>query len=833
MAGKHHNARTSNRAPATISRQTTRDTQQQITSRARAATAVAQLRALGIDGEGRFNPNAASEAESIQLTHALSTLATYAPQLHKHPEILGEINEIFRRAAATAEALGTSLPGGMGALPSIPMAALGSSGNGGARSRLFGVPGLGGMDGMDAARVNALYRQLAASGDPAAQGLARDVEHGLANLAGGSVKTGNPTGAVPHTSTTGVWAGGSRADNTPKGVANADLLRSWANQVPWVRTAINIRREQIGRTTPAVEPLEPTGKFDRKTRDHLALLFEQPNEYRQNWSEFIGEVLEDILTLDRGVITKNMTVARKPQALYAQDGATIKIFAGWDGDSKTPRYLYQEPDSTRSVPLRNDECIVVMANPATYRFGLSPIQVLRQTIIADIKAMQAAAHVVDMKPPPHLIQFPGLNQTTLNTMRAQYEAELAGQREVWLVGGDEEVKVFPLVHSLKDNQVLDWQIYLARQICAVFQISPQQLGITMDINRATGEVQQEIFEDQGLMPLLLLIETYLNREIVADYAKQLEMGRADLSGLNLCVRFPEVTEAQRILHVERMIQLASKAMPQLPSMTPNEVRVAMGQEPMLGGDTLYTVGQPAIPWLSYDGEHGQSAGVDPSTQAADQRGDPSALGGSGTEEGGGDQGQGDDTPKDSGDGSSPTPTQTAETGSSAAPLDGGGAATGDGAGAGSSPTATTSHSAPTSKTSKTSPRPPRDLQPILSPQQIARTLAPGHRLPGRRWIPPTAGGEIGSVPDRYHRPSTGGAGKDPLPLQRAKSDAKSDKTSGAHSSRRHPHPLPTARVKPEVAASYSVNKRELEARMHLQAEAAAIFERAANRHRKG
>ena len=59
-------------------------------------------------------------------------------------------------------------------------------------------------------------------------------------------------------------------------------------------------------------------------------------------------------------------------------------------------------------------------------------------------------------------------------------------------------------------------MYLVRKIAAVYGISPQDLGLTMDVNRATSETQMEMTEDRGLRPLLALVQDYFTREIVWD-----------------------------------------------------------------------------------------------------------------------------------------------------------------------------------------------------------------------------------------------------------------------------------------------------------------------------
>lgn len=457
-----------------------------------------------------------------------------------------------------------------------------------------------------------------------------------------------PTGSSPQAGMAG-WTG---TRNYPQGVPNARLLRDWADSNEWTRAAINVRRQQIERADIAVMPLNERKPYNRPAMKSLQQLLDQPNELRDSWRSLIGPVIEDLLVLDRGVISKNMTMNRKPVSLYYEDGATIKIFPQWSGDPSEPRYLYEEPGGSNKKPLRNDEAIVMMANGASYRFGLSPVQVLRATIIADIEAGKSAAHLVSMKPPPAALQIPGATDTQLRSLMSAYDQEIAGRKELFFFGGDKEAKLFPLMFSAKDQQWMEWQEYLARKICAVFQISPQQIGLTFDINKSTANVQQDISEDIGLIPIFLLLEEYLNRELVADFAPRMAGDRANLDALNLRIVFPEVTEASRMMHAQRAIEMAAQSLAGLPSQTPNEVRMAMGLEPIPGGNTLWTkIATGPVPWLSYDNETGAYGPMSTSGELGAQ--DPAG----GIDESG-DVADGDDSPvqDDSGGNGDTTPS---------------------------------------------------------------------------------------------------------------------------------------------------------------------------------
>lgn len=422
-------------------------------------------------------------------------------------------------------------------------------------------------------------------------------------------KHGPPTGSHPQdTGALGGWTiGGPRTGKVPQGVANAQALRFLADSNSWVRAAINVRRQQIGRADIAVVPADERKKWNRDIMRKLQRLLDQPNELRDSYRTLMEPVIEDILVLDRGCISKNMDPKRRPVYLYYEDGATIKIFTDWDGSDKKPRYLYEEPGSNenRKVPLFNDELICISANPATYRLGLSPVQWLRTTIDAEMRAIRSAEHYVDMKPPPHLVQIPGAHQTQITNLRNNYDSEVAGRKELFWMGGDNPVQVHPLTSSARENQWLEWQKYLAQKIAIAFQLAPQQFGFTEDVNRSSGEIQQQIFEDTGLIPLLLLLEEYLNRELLLDFAPRYPDGRANLDAINLRIIYPQVSEAERALHAATAAQVAAQSMAGMPSATINQILLMRGEEPVPGGNTFWVLTKDGpMPWLTYDQDYG-------------------------------------------------------------------------------------------------------------------------------------------------------------------------------------------------------------------------------------
>ena len=105
----------------------------------------------------------------------------------------------------------------------------------------------------------------------------------------------------------------------------------------------------------------------------------------------------------------------------------------------------------------------------------------------------------------------------------------------------------------------------------MFGLSPQDLGVTFDINRATSEVQQEQTEDRGLRPLLALIQDYLTREVVWDE----RFGGPDN---NLAFRFTRLNLKESLSRA----QMYKLGLAGVSWMTINEARMADGRQPLDG-----------------------------------------------------------------------------------------------------------------------------------------------------------------------------------------------------------------------------------------------------------
>lgn len=335
----------------------------------------------------------------------------------------------------------------------------------------------------------------------------------------------------------GPYARGAYGLNTITKMST-EQLRRWSRNNPWIRAAVNLRRTQISRAKWDIVSTDAGDSADPRTVQKLRDLFRRPNPKGDSWRSFIEPVIEDILVLDQGAIEVEKKVGSRVGAdpiayLWNKDAARIAFDTTWDGrDENKPRYYELDGAGKQVAIYKNDELIVVIANPVTYSpIGLSPLEVLAETIAADLDAAAYNAKAVSQAAPPGVLHLgEGVRPDQVDSFKAYWEAEVAGKSQIAITGGGKGMQWLPLAASNRDMQFMEWQVYLARKICAVFAVQPQDIGISFDINKSTAETNAAFTYDNGIVPLAELIAEYLTREIVARYDADLrfvftEIGR--------------------------------------------------------------------------------------------------------------------------------------------------------------------------------------------------------------------------------------------------------------------------------------------------------------------
>jgi HK97 family phage portal protein len=357
------------------------------------------------------------------------------------------------------------------------------------------------------------------------------------------------------------------------GKQNAQMYRTWAEHSEWVRTAINIRRTQISSAEWEIVKYDTTEPASEDLAKRIRQRLEMPNPRNDSFRSFIEPVVEDILVLDAGCIENVRSLRGEIVELYPVDGATIKVSATWDGsDPDEPRYFWY-PDWQERARFKNEDMIYIMANPRTYSVvGLSPLETLKMAIDAELTSNEYNRRIVVGASPDGLLDLgEGARPEDVDRFKSYWSAEVAGKGAMGFIGNTKGAKFIDFRKSNQDMEFMKWQEYLVRKIAAVFGLSPQDLGLTFDVNRSTSETQSQNTDDRGHRPLMALLQDYMTREIVWSSG----FGGPDN---NLAFRFT----ALNLKESKAKADINHLALAGIPWKTIDEARVEDGRQP-LGG----------------------------------------------------------------------------------------------------------------------------------------------------------------------------------------------------------------------------------------------------------
>ena len=398
-----------------------------------------------------------------------------------------------------------------------------------------------------------------------------------------SAKT-SPARAAAQTGTSSV----ALAYDGKVAIPDARMLRHWARNSEWIKGAIGIRKTQVSSAEWDIVPLDNTKEYPRRTQQRLRQLLRTPNPANDSWRSFIEPIIEDLIALDAGCIEKERTVMGDLVALWPVDAPKIKVNALWDGsDPQAPRYFWYPDGWKEGARFTSDDFIYMMQNRRTDSpIGYSPLATLQLTIEAEMQAHEYNRRQVAGAAPDGVLNLgEGMTEQQARQFASYFEAEVAGRGAIGFLAGVKNPGWIPFRANNREMQFLEWQIYLVRKICVVLGLTPQDLGVTYEVNKSTSETQIQISEDRGLRPLMTLIQEYITEEVIWDKS----FGGPDN---NLAFRFT----ALNLKESTAKAAIYEKALAGVPWRFVNEARIDEGREPIpeMEGKLIMATPQGAV-----------------------------------------------------------------------------------------------------------------------------------------------------------------------------------------------------------------------------------------------
>ena len=340
-----------------------------------------------------------------------------------------------------------------------------------------------------------------------------------------------------------------------------------------------------------------------------------PNKNRESWNNVLRSVLKDLLEIDAGVLVKVFDISsydfdhlepksgapllkdrgeRTMVEIYARDGSSFLKETDKFGFIKGFwQYSYQIP--AHPMWFNRDEICYIMEHSrsmSTYGFART------QAVLDLVKSLHYSTlynkrYFEEIPIPDGLISLKNTNEAEMKNFRDYWNLEFKNQPHKLAVV-NKEVDWKPFNVSQRELEFLETQNWYFKLIISMFGLTPAELGLTDDLNRATSATQSELVKRKGIRPLLKLLENFINEEIISELT---------MEGIEFQFVFDDPGEkATRLANWKVELEMGVK--------TINDIRNEMGLEPVEWGNV------PMMPNFRVEQQLPQSeAAIDSAEQA--------------------------------------------------------------------------------------------------------------------------------------------------------------------------------------------------------------------------
>lgn len=315
-------------------------------------------------------------------------------------------------------------------------------------------------------------------------------------------------------------------------------LRNFARLYDIARICIQVRKEEMqglewkivarerGKEDDFAEPIKMLTEF-----------FAKPDR-RNTFDDWMGMLLEDIFVIDAMTLHKQPTRGGDLYGLRVVDGATMhpvidevgEIYGYQQIIYGVPRTAYIDADYAYLMPDANKIDTVFPFGQLIYRprvqipdsvYGFPPLEWVIVTVNQAIrKQVSDLSHYTEGNIPEALAPMP--DGTTIEQalqFNDDFNALLAGDPRMrarlhWMPGGIDPSKVHEFRPFTTDTA---WDEMLVKKTCAAFGVSPQEIGFTYQVNRATGEMQENVQYRRSIEPITQFFESMLSEIIKDDF----------------------------------------------------------------------------------------------------------------------------------------------------------------------------------------------------------------------------------------------------------------------------------------------------------------------------
>lgn len=342
-------------------------------------------------------------------------------------------------------------------------------------------------------------------------------------------------------------------------------LRAMA-EAPIIRAIINTRKDQVAEfckpqqdkyskgfviAKKGITDTDDLSPADEKVIAKLTQFIIDAGEEESEWKwdgfeTTIRKFVEDSLVLDQGCFEVIPQRDFLPHSFVAVDGATFRIADSYD-DNKVgnddikingcyPSYVqvYNGVIVREFYPW---ELCFGVRNPSTNiqrnGYGRAELENLIQTITAMLNSDTYNANFFRQGTAPKgalMVKGANIDPNAIAELRRDWSAMMAGVSNMHKtpVLNSDQVQWLDLQKTNRDMEFSKFQEYLIKVACAIFKISPEEIGFPLEGSKSgglggndSGKEEKQYSIDKGLKPLLTFIQNCINKYIIGPKTNKL------------------------------------------------------------------------------------------------------------------------------------------------------------------------------------------------------------------------------------------------------------------------------------------------------------------------
>lgn len=289
------------------------------------------------------------------------------------------------------------------------------------------------------------------------------------------------------------------------------FLRRMAVVYPIARACINRRIRQITQLEWDITTIDEL-ESETGYKEQIKLVkdfFKHPMGHKTRMRELLTLMVDDVLTVDAISFELQRTRGGDFMHLIPVDPTTIALrVTDTGGTPEPPETAYVQFIAGEKIAefTTNEMLYEFMGNRSYSPYGLAPLESLIIQVESALRgALYNLAYFRESNVPEGFITLPedvAGSKERVEEWQLWFDMLIAGDPKMQhrlkiLPGGSE----YTPAKKPEDMAFERFELWLASQTCMVFDVQPQDIGITIDINKATGESQSEIGRERGLLPL--------------------------------------------------------------------------------------------------------------------------------------------------------------------------------------------------------------------------------------------------------------------------------------------------------------------------------------------